>query len=143
MPINKVPQDSVETAYTPGLSSTVSVSARAAKYQLRGNGTRMRVEGYISWNGAGTDPGALLLALPSGWQFDANRMGGTVDGLAATSAIIGCSTWYDSGVSYKQGSVETADATRVQFITTAVLTGDLFASGDGLKFSFEAPVKRV
>lgn len=146
MSVAKFPKsDGNELVITPTLSTATGIDTNTAVMQLRDGGRRIQIEGLITWNDAGSGGAVLTVTLPTGYNFDDERIAGQLDGVSdKAAALIGICRWYDAGVGQKTGVIEVVAVDKIRFIIGAnILLHNFFAANDGLNYNFEAAVKRV
>lgn len=102
------------------------------------DGQFIDVSGVVLFTGAGAATN-FLVALPTGLSFLSSMPGATTT--AAGAACLGDAMWFDSGVQYKPALVEYNSSNTVRFVIASVITSDLFGNGDGMKFTFKAPIQ--
>lgn len=137
----KLPYKSSTDDYTPSIGGSPTLTASGAKFYVDDFGI-MHINGYADISGAGA-ASQVTLSLPSGYTIDTDRLAsGTSTANNVAVPINGYFEWYDSGNAYYDITAYYATSTTIAFhYSPGLLLANQFASGDGLKYNFEIPVK--
>ncbi len=136
MQFSELSNNTNEAAFTPTLSDNTSVTANTGIYWRVGS--RLFVEGYHEYNGAGAGA-TLTTELPNSLVMDTNKL----TSIGGSNAIKGKGRWFDSGTKYGGLQAKYASATTVRFEeqeTANIFDGSQAANGDSFYYSYNVPI---
>lgn len=130
-------KEGTPTSVTPTLSDNSNIASNILFYYY--DNRFMYGDGTIKWNGAGGG-GTFSVQLPDSAVADTDLISSGTDYTQTGAARIGDVTWFNSGTSNFHGPVYLLSNTTLQFYTSIVLPGTIFAASDKLTFKFKLPI---
>lgn len=129
----------VPVDYTMGINANATnVQFNVGSYYFIGD-RLMSIDGHVGFSGVGGPGEVLELSLPSGYQFDTDRLYGGTATANQTRTIVGFGEWFDSGAGFALLRSSYYTATTFVFNNpTQLITLDGLASGDAVKFNIRA-----
>jgi hypothetical protein len=130
-------------ACNPVMSDGQNATSTAYMFQV---GPLIFLEGNVVWTGAAAGSATFTLALPviNGVQltFGRSQMTGGSSYLNKDAPHVGNGNWFDNGVGPKPCVLQPVTSSTFKFSINSDLTANLFASGDGLKYTVIAVIEQ-